>query len=159
MAIVFDHNHAFNQSPYLPELSPALNSPPPYSNYQDHHHAAGRLLFSDHQPLQFPSQFPYGQTGGAAQLAVEDVGSGPRIPGCHVGELEKLVYSNTASFEDGMQFLFEEDGSSKNGNSGLISDLDWGEMSSLISAPLLYPSSVANDLMIGSSYNLEQQKL
>lgn len=157
MAIVFDHNHVFNQSPFLPELSPALNSPPPYANYQDH--AAGRLLFSDQFAPHFPSnspQQPFSQTGAAQFAVAEDVGSGPPIPSCHVGELEKLVYSNTASLDDGMQFLYEENGS-KNDNNGLISDLDWGEMSSLISAPLLYPS-VAHDLMIGSSY-LEQQKL
>ncbi|XP_038899941.1 transcription factor MYB36-like [Benincasa hispida] len=134
MAIVFDNqviynNNNNNQSPFLPELSPALNSPP-YPSYQ---------------PLQFPSnsQQLLGHTAGvddylrrtdSVRFGIEGTSSQP-ITSCHVGELEKVVYSNTPSFDDGLQFSCENNGLN------LIDDLDWGEMSSLISAPL-YPSTI-----------------
>ncbi|KAG6591448.1 Transcription factor RAX3, partial [Cucurbita argyrosperma subsp. sororia] len=137
--VIYDNNNNNNQSPFLPELTPALNSPPPpppYANYQ---------------PLQFPST-PR-QLSGVDLSKTDDVqfgmdgGSCLPATSCQVGELEKVVYSNTASFEDGLQFSYD--------NNGLMNDLDWGEMSCLISAPLY--SSMAHDSMIGSSY-LDQQK-
>lgn len=131
MAIVFDNqvinNNNNNQSSFLPELSPAA---PPYVNYQ---------------PLQFPSnsQQLFGHTAGVnhelsrtdtIQFGLDGASNQP-ITSCHVGELEKVVYSNTPSFDDGLQFSCDNNGLN------LINDLDWGEMSSLISAPL-YPSTV-----------------
>uniref|UniRef100_A0A0A0L009 Uncharacterized protein n=2 Tax=Cucumis sativus TaxID=3659 RepID=A0A0A0L009_CUCSA len=136
MAIVFDNqgiynnNNNNNQSPFLPELSPALNSPPPppYASYQ---------------PLQFPSN-SFSHTAGVIddlrrtdsvlRFGMEGASSQP-VTSYHVGELEKVVYSNTPSFDDGLQFSCDNNGLN------LMNDLDWGEMSSLISAPL-YPSMI-----------------
>lgn len=133
MAFVIDNRVYHNNNhlpPFLPELSPALNSPPPpYANYQ---------------PLQFFSNsqqfFSRSTAGDDVQFGVNGASSLP-IPSCHVGELEKVVYSNTASFDYELQFSYD--------NNGLMNDLDWGEMSSLISGPLLCPSLS----------NLGQQKL
>ncbi|XP_023524335.1 transcription factor MYB36-like [Cucurbita pepo subsp. pepo] len=136
MAIAFDNHLYNNQSPFLPELTSALNSPPPPPPC------------ANHQSLQFASnsQQLFGHTPGgdlsrtdSFQFGTDGVPGLP-IPSRHVGELEKVVYSNTASFDNG---------------NGLMNELDWGEMSSLISAPL-YPS-MAHDLMMGSSF-LGQQK-
>ncbi|KAL4022254.1 hypothetical protein IC575_015981 [Cucumis melo] len=134
MAIVFDnqgiYNNNNNQSPFLPKLSPALNSPPPppYANYQ---------------PLQFHSN-SFSNTAGVIddlrrtdsvlQFGMDGASCQP-VTSTHVGELEKVVYSNTPSFDDGLQFSCDNNGLN------LMNDLDWGEMSSLISAPL-YPSMI-----------------